>query len=110
MVWLMILLTVRENIIPRGGYPNVQGGCYYRAIQKGPTLFCNPYGSLSYCGAMSWDYKCHFWVLWKDIVSPATVLSTSESSVIIITSRVSVLAPAFLVSIFFSTICIALPN
>ena len=36
MVWLMILLTVRENIIPRGGYPNVQGGCDYRAVLEGP--------------------------------------------------------------------------
>ena len=111
MVWLMILLTVREYIIPRGGYPDVQGGDVITGLYKrAPTVSSNQYSSLSYCGAMSWDYKCHFLDLWKDIVSPATVLSTSESSVIIITSRVSFLAPAFLVSIFFSTICIALPN
>ena len=110
MVWLMILLTVHEYIMPvELSTPmwkrDVITGLYWRV----PTDLCNPCSPHSHCRAVS-GLSSHFWVLWKDIVSPATVLSTSESSVIIITSRVSVLAPAFLVSIFFSTICIALPN
>lgn len=32
----MILLTVREYIIPRGGYPDVETGCDYGAVLEGP--------------------------------------------------------------------------
>ena len=39
MVWLMILLTVREYIIPRGGYPDVQGGDVITGLYKRTRLY-----------------------------------------------------------------------